>query len=317
LERDITIGVFSALITSIGTTLDNADALYGSLQNLRWHYRMVKHYYKFMGLREISAFEGTPNLNCPRIEFDNVWFSYPGTDVPILKGIRFTVDPGKHVAIVGENGAGKSTIIKLLCRLYKPDSGRILVNGYDIQTLDPQVLHKVFAVVFQDYCKYSFTLRENVAFGDISKIKDDSALKKALKMGLVDDVKDLDIRLGKLEEDGVDLSGGQWQRIAIARACLPESEFVILDEPTASLDPIAESKMYVSFFKVLKNRGSIIISHRLAIARMADKIIVLSNGIVSESGSHTELMNANGLYAEMYRAQSSWYVSDKKGDHTA
>jgi ABC-type multidrug transport system fused ATPase/permease subunit len=271
----------------------------------------MEHYYKFMSLPEIQ--DGGERLtdDTPHIIFENVSFTYPKTDKKILKGVSFEVKQGERIALVGENGAGKSTIIKLLCRLYKPDSGRILMNGQDIQTLDASALKCVFSVVFQDFCKYTLTLRENVAFGDLSKLQDDDALLCALRLGLAGDIAQLDTPLGKLEEGGVDLSVGQWQRIAIARACLPDSAFVILDEPTASLDPLAESEMYHSFAEVLKNRGCIVISHRLASARMADRIIVLSDGIVIESGSHSELMHSGGLYAQMYQAQSGWYRPDK------
>jgi ATP-binding cassette subfamily B protein len=144
-------------------------------------------------------------------------------------------------------------------------------------------------------------------------MRDDDALRDALKMGLADGIAELDRPLGKLEENGVDVSGGQWQRIAVARALLSGSAFVILDEPTASLDPIAESNMYHSFAEVLKNRGCVMISHRLASARMADKIVVLSNGVVSESGSHDKLISGGGLYARMYESQSAWYVSGENG----
>jgi ATP-binding cassette, subfamily B, bacterial len=166
--------------------------------------------------------------------------------------------------------------------------------------------------VFQDFCKYTLTLRENVAFGDLEKLHDDEALHGALAMGLAEKQADLDAQLGKLEETGTDLSTGEWQRIALARACLPDSAFVILDEPTASLDPIAESKMYHSFAKVLYNRGCIMISHRLASARLADKIVVISSGVVAENGSHAQLIKKGGLYARMYSAQSAWYVSEKE-----
>jgi len=237
-----------------------------------------------------------------------VVFTYPKTEAKILNGVSFEVKEGERVALVGENGAGKSTIIKLLCRLYKPDSGRILINGMDIQMVDAAALRRVFSVVFQDFCKYTMTLRENIAFGDLTKLNDDNALHDALKMGLANGIAELDTPLGKLEEDGVDISGGQWQRIAVARACLPDSAFVILDEPTASLDPVAESNMYHSFAEVLKNRGCIMISHRLASARMADKIVVLSDGIVIETGGHEDLMSASGLYARMYESQSAWYL---------
>jgi len=242
-----------------------------------------------------------------------VEFTYPKTDAKILNGVSFEVKQGERVALVGENGAGKSTIIKLLCRLYKPDSGRILINGTDIQTADAAALRRVFSVVFQDFCKYTLTLRENVAFGDLSKLRDDNALRDALKMGLADGIAELDTPLGKLEENGVDISGGQWQRVAVARACLPNSAFVILDEPTASLDPVAESNMYHSFAEVLKNRGCIMISHKLASAKMADKIVVLSDGVVSETGAHADLMAAGGLYSRMYASQSAWYSSSTAG----
>jgi len=317
ISKNITIGLFTALIASIGSVLSNTIALSRSMQDLRRSYLLIEHYYKFMSLSEIptdSDHSEKFDYTSPHIVFENVTFTYPKTEIKILKGVNFEIMRGQRVALVGENGAGKSTIIKLLCRLYKPDSGRILINGHDIQTLDRESLRRVFSIVFQDFCRYSLTLRENVAFGKITKLQDDNALENALKMGLADGIAELNAPLGKLEEKGVDLSGGQWQRIAIARACLPDSEFVILDEPTASLDPVAESSMYHSFIEVLKKRGCIIISHRLASARMADKIVVLSNGIVSETGGHGELMAANGLYARMYKSQSAWY-SEKIGEN--
>ncbi|MCL2159575.1 MAG: ABC transporter ATP-binding protein/permease, partial [Oscillospiraceae bacterium] len=303
----ITIGLFTALIISTGSVLGNAEMLSHVVQNLRKRYLLMDHYYKFLSLPEIPE-SGRPLADAPpHIVFENVSFAYPKTDAKILNGVSFEVGAGERVALVGENGAGKSTIIKLLCRLYKPDGGRILINGMDIQTVDAAALRRVFSVVFQDFCKYTLTLRENVAFGDMSKLDDDNALNDALKMGLAEHIAELDTPLGKLEENGVDISGGEWQRIAVARACLPESAFVILDEPTASLDPVAESTMYHSFAQVLKNRGCIMISHRLASAKMADKIVVLSDGIVSETGSHDELMAKGGLYALMYQSQSAWY----------
>ncbi|MDR0999727.1 MAG: ABC transporter ATP-binding protein/permease [Clostridiales bacterium] len=305
---NITIGIFIALIASTGAVLDNADTLSHTVQNMRQRYLLMEHYYKFLSLPEINA-HGEPLTDAPlHIVFENVVFTYPKTDIKILNGVSFEVKQGERVALVGENGAGKSTIIKLLCRLYKPDNGRILINDIDIQTVDAAALRRVFSVVFQDFCKYTLTLRENIAFGDLTKLNDDNALHDALKMGLADGITELDTPLGKLEETGVDISGGQWQRVAMARACLPDSAFVILDEPTASLDPVAESNMYHSFAEVLKSRGCIMISHRLASARMADKIVVLSEGIVTETGGHEDLMSASGLYARMYESQSAWYV---------
>jgi ABC-type multidrug transport system fused ATPase/permease subunit len=306
---NITIGLFTALVTSTGLVLDNAGLLSHVVQNLRARYLLMDHYYKFMALPEIQ--EGAVEISgtAPQIIFENVSFTYPKTENKILNAASFTIESGECAALVGENGAGKSTIIKLLCRLYKPDSGHILIDGQDIRNLDTASLRSMFSVVFQDYCRYTLSLRENVAFGDLSKLHDDAALNNALKMGLAENIAPLDAQLGKLEDDGIDLSGGQWQRVALARACLPESAFIILDEPTASLDPLAESDMYHSFTKILKNRGCILISHRLASARMADKILVLDKGVISETGSHGELMASGGLYSKMYESQSAWYTT--------
>ena len=317
MDGRITIGLFTALITSTWAILNSADSLSHTAQNLRRRHLLMEHYYKFLSLPEIQDGGEPPADAPPHIVFENVEFAYPKTDVKILNGVSFEAGRGERVALVGENGAGKSTVVKLLCRLYAPDSGRILVNGADIQTVDAAALRRVFSVVFQDFCKYTLTLRENVAFGDLSKLHDDDALLDALKMGLADGIAGLDQPLGKLEANGVDISGGQWQRVAVARACLPDSAFVILDEPTASLDPVAESDMYRGFAEVLKNRGCIMISHRLASARMADKIVVLSGGVVSETGSHAELMAAGGLYSRMYASQSAWYTSSAEGDASA
>ena len=313
LRGTITIGIFTALIASTGTVLENAEMLSHSLQNLRQRHLLMEHYFRFMSLPEIADGRENTAVESPHIVFDDVTFTYPKTCKRVLNGVSFDIRPGERVALVGENGAGKSTIVKLLCRLYNPDGGRILINGVDIRELDIYTMRRIFSVVFQDFCKYTLSLRENVAFGDISRLNDDESIRAALKMGLADCTADLDTPLGNLEEKGVDISGGQWQRIAIARACLPDSAFVILDEPTASLDPVAESEMYHSFAEVLKNRGCIMISHRLASAHMADKIIVLSDGVVAETGSHDELMAANGIYTKMYKAQSSWYVQAPEG----
>jgi ABC-type multidrug transport system fused ATPase/permease subunit len=230
----------------------------------------------------------------------------------VLRGVTFSVRQGERVALVGENGAGKSTIVKLLCGLYKPDRGDIRIGGAPIAELSASQLRRVFSVVFQDFGSYELTLRENLAFGDIGKLNDDGALRGALERGLWSESMALDTNLGKIEDDGVDLSGGQWQRIAVARSLLGDSAFVILDEPTAALDPLAESRMYETFQSMLRvglrERGCVMISHRLASAKLADKIIVLDGGAVAQSGAHDELMKTEGRYREMFTAQAAWYV---------
>lgn len=309
---DMTIGLFTALIASTGAVLANAELLSHTLQRLRSRYLLMDHYYTFLALPEAAYGDKTLEEGPLRVVFDQVVFTYPKTGVPILNGVSFTVEPGERVSLVGENGAGKSTIIKLLCRLYEPDSGQILVNGTNIRQLRREELQRVFSVIFQDYQRYELSLRENVAFGDLSKLKDDDALRSALVMGMAEDMADhLDEPLGKLDPAGRDLSGGQWQRVALARACLPDSAFVILDEPAAALDPLAESRMYESFARVLANRGCILISHRLASARMADKIVVLAEGVVAETGDHRTLMDTGGLYARMFDSQRAWYGKEE------
>jgi len=311
IDGEITVGLFTALITSTGTVLENSGELSHAMDNVARKIFLVEHYNRFMALPEIPDIKNDKIIESPEIRFEDVVFAYPNTDRKILNGVNLTINPGEHLAIVGENGAGKSTMIKLLLRLYSPDSGRITVNGTDIAKLSQEQLHGVFSAVFQDYGKYSFTLRENIAFGELSKLHDDSALRLALEQGLVDSISDdLDTNLGKIEDDGVDLSGGQWQRIAIARCCASNSAFVILDEPTAALDPLAECRIYESFARVMRGRGSVMISHRLASARMSDRIVVLSDGKITENGSHDDLLSKDGMYAKMWAAQSDWYKDE-------
>lgn len=307
-DNKISIGVFVAVVTSTGTILGLSENLSHSFSNVSQRFLQIKHYNTFMELPEINDLNNNDPIENPHIVFKNVCFTYPKTKKQILNNVSFEINLGEKVSLVGENGAGKSTIIKLLCKLYKPDSGHILINDIDINRLSHNQMRSVCSVVFQDFCNYSLTLRENVAFGNIKRINDDKALKLALKSGLWEESLNLDTNLGKIEEDGIDLSGGQWQRIAIARACVAESAFILLDEPTASLDPIAESKMYEAFQSVLKNRGCIMISHRLASAKLADKIIVIADGTVAECGSHADLMLQDELYKKMFISQSAWYL---------
>jgi len=315
----ISIGVFIALIGSAGTILSLSNTLSRNFSSLSQQYLEIKHYHTFLSLPEIYEKEASFAIIDPHIVFDDVYFKYPKTDKPILKGVSFEICPNQRIALVGENGAGKSTIIKLLCKLYKPDSGKITINGVNLNDIPSSQLRQIYSVVFQDYANYSLTLRENIAFGDIENIHDDTAILTAINMGLATDVLNevsngFDTNLGKLEDDGIDLSGGQWQRIAISRACLSQSAFVILDEPTASLDPIAESEMYSAFSEVLKNKGCIMISHRLASAKLADKIIVIHNGKIVEQDTHSALMSVMGLYQSMYSSQSAWYDIQKQED---
>ena len=311
----VSLGLFVSLVGSAESLLGYSEQLSYTFSNLARHYLQVQHYNVFIQLPEAQqCVKETPlPKSIYEIEFDNVHFHYPGIENEVLKGITFKISSNEKLSIVGENGSGKSTIIKLLCRLYKPDSGWIKINGIDINNLSESQLHTMLCVVFQDYCCYNLSLRENVALSNIERIADDAGIRQALIKAKSDMISNnLDLPLGKIEDEGIDISGGQWQRVAIARALFSNSEFVILDEPTASLDPVAESEMYQTFANILHNRGCIMISHRLASAKMADTIIVIKDGIVAEKGKHADLMQINGLYAQMWRSQSGWYTGESE-----
>lgn len=304
----IELGVVVSILYSIGNMFSILTAAAYCISDLGARTYEIGYYKEFMDFGERT--QGRENLPYNHdITFENVSFKYPGTEREILHNLSFKIKSGEKVAIVGVNGAGKSTIIKLLCGLYTPDSGRITVGGKDISVFSPEALRQVISVVFQDFGCYQLTLRENVAFGDLSKLNCEGPLFEALTFAGAEKIAEngLDMNLGRLEEDGIDVSKGQWQRIAISRAFLSNADFIILDEPTASLDPIAESKLYESFSSVLQTRGCILISHRLASARLADRIMVIEGGEVIETGSHDELMQSKGLYSVMYEEQSEWY----------
>lgn len=241
------------------------------------------------------------------IEFKNVSFTYPETEKEILKNVSFKLEQGKSYALVGENGAGKTTITKLLLGLYKNYSGEILINGVNIK--DIQDFNKLFSVAFQDFAKYEITLRENIIF-DKASVFDEEILKQMheLFFDITKFEKGLDTDLGYLSENNINMSIGEWQKIALLRSFFALGNYYILDEPTASLDPDAESKVYNNFLKFISGKSSIIITHRLGAAKLADEILVLSDGTIVEKGSHDELERADGLYKEMYEAQKGWYV---------
>ena len=218
----------------------------------------------------------------------------------------------KHYAIVGENGAGKTTLVKLLLGLYKNYSGKILINNRDLKTYTDEEINSIFSVVYQDYVKYQISVRDNIAIGCKGKtISDDRIIDILKSLGIWDKVNTfhngLDTSLGKLESEGIDLSGGEWQKIAIARSLVSDASVYILDEPTASLDPISEKNLYDIYINLFKGKSSIIITHRLGNTKNVDCIVVLNEGTVCEIGSHNQLMELRGKYYSMYEKQRSWY----------
>jgi len=251
----------------------------------------------------------------PGIIVDQVSFAYPGADKATLHDISFAVQPGEMVALVGENGAGKTTLAKLLCRLYDPTAGQIRWHGQDLRRLSLTELRSHIAVVMQDYARFPATLRENVGWGYLPKLNADGAIINSLQEAGIDSLLEeltqgLDTPLGKQLENGTDLSGGQWQRVAIARALmrLGDADLLLFDEPTAALDPKNEQEIYAIFRAIAQGRMAVVVSHRLALAKLCDRIIVLEHGQIIEQGNHDQLMALQGQYHLMFTRQASSYL---------
>ncbi|MBR5021962.1 MAG: ABC transporter ATP-binding protein [Oscillospiraceae bacterium] len=251
------------------------------------------------------------------IEFVNVSFRYPGTKRDVLKNVSFTIHPGETLALVGLNGAGKTTLIKLLTRLYDPTAGQILLDGKDLRSYDLKSLYSTFGIIFQDFGKYAVTVRENICLGDIHREGTDNEVIAAAKQSTASDYIDKlpdgynTPLMRYFENNGLELSIGQWQKLAIARAFYADSDIIILDEPTASLDPMAEQEIFNQFDRLRNNKTTVFVSHRLSSATIADQILVIENGCLIEKGSHTALMAQGGKYAELFTTQSKRYISEK------
>lgn len=246
------------------------------------------------------------------IKIENLSFKYPGGEDYVLKDFSYTFHSGNHYAIVGKNGAGKSTLVKLILGLYDEFEGSITINGADVRTLSSKTLKSIFSVVFQDYSKYALPILDNIL---LDKKKDDAAIKQvedALgQLGVLDEInhfdKGINATLGKTDTDGIDLSGGQWQKIAIARGAVSNAGIVILDEPSSALDPISEKKLYSLYNNVFSDRTTIVITHRLGNTQSQDEIIVIDEGRVAESGDYQTLMDKKALFYDMYTKQRGWY----------
>ena len=262
--------------------------------------------------------QSKPNaLPAPRpiqrgFEFRNVSFAYPGTQRRVLKNFNFSLRPGERIALIGENGQGKTTIVKLITRLYDPTEGQILLDGIDLRDYDLDDLHTEIGVIFQDFMRYEMTARENIAIGRVelphTEEEIESAAQKSLALGVIEKMPlQYDQMLGRRFEGGVDLSGGEWQKIALARAYLRDAQLLVLDEPTAALDAKSELEVFERFAELTEGKMALLISHRFSTVRMADRIVVLEGGRLVEEGTHQQLMALGGRYAEMFEMQAASY----------
>ena len=304
----LVIGAF----TSVSGTLANISSTFVSVDQ---HTTFLDDYFSFLAIDPLIPIPTSP-VPLPAvidsIDFDNITFTYPGGGEPAVDGLDLHIRGGELVALVGENGVGKSTLVKLLLRFYDPDRGAVRVGGVDLKNVHPEELRSRIGVLFQDYANYELTVRDNVVMGRPNAATDDQRVMEALRRSrsewLVKKMPSgLDSKVGRLFEGGHDLSGGEWQRLALARIMYRNADIWILDEPTSSLDPEAEAAIFAELKENLRGRIGIVISHRFSTVRIADRIAVIANGRVAEFGTHDELLHSGGRYAQLFEIQAAGY----------
>jgi ATP-binding cassette subfamily B protein len=304
----LVIGAF----TSVSGTLGNISSTFVSVDQ---HTTFLDDYFSFLAIERLVPVPASPHplpAAIDGIDFDDVTFSYPGGTEPAVAGLNLHIRAGELIALVGENGAGKSTLVKLLLRFYDADGGSVRVGGVNLKDLDPEALRSRIGVLFQDYANYELTVRDNVVMGRPDVVADDERVMEALRRSRSDWLvkkmpNGLDSKVGRLFEGGHDLSGGEWQRLALARIMYRNADIWILDEPTSSLDPEAEAAIFAELKENLKGRIGIVISHRFSTVRIADRIAVVADGRVTELGTHEELLRAGGRYAQLFELQAAGY----------
>jgi ATP-binding cassette subfamily B protein len=311
----ITIGELTFLSGTFNRLMRNLQDFFSKFTRISESALYLKDYFDFIDIKIVT--KANEDMPLPEkiktgFEFKDVHFAYPNSEVEILKGLNFTLKAGEKMAFVGQNGAGKTTLIKLLLRFYEPTSGEILLDGININRFNVSEYQEFFGVIFQDFFRYEFTVKENIAIGNINELDNQTKIKNAAELSLanavVSELKNgYNQQLGKRFKNGQELSGGQWQKVALARAYMKNAEVMVLDEPTSALDARAESDVFTRFIGLTEGKTSIIISHRFSTVRQADRILVLEHGKVLEIGTHEKLMKNKALYAELFALQAEGY----------
>ena len=311
-----TIGALTFLAGSFRQSRDLIQRVLLSLSQVWEQSLYLSDLFTFFDVRpRVTSRPGARPVPVPirrGFEFQDVGFRYPGSDRWAVRHLSFTLEPGERIALVGENGAGKTTLVKLLARLYDPDEGRILLDGVDLRDYDLGSLRTNIGVIFQDFVRYDFVMKENIGVSQIERLEDEARIREAARRSLADSVAGrlehgYDQMLGRRFDGGVDLSGGEWQKVALGRAYMRDAQVLILDEPTASLDARAEYEVFLRFAELTKGRMAVLISHRFSTVRMAERILVLQGGELIDQGTHDELVTKGGLYAELFGLQAAGY----------
>jgi len=320
LSGAISIGTFTFLTGAFSRSRSYIERILSSFNDISEQAMFLTDLFDFFKMEpaivSLPGPSGAP-MPAPRpirkgFEFRDVGFAYPGSDRMVVHNINFHLHPGEKVALIGENGAGKTTLVKLLARLYDPTEGRILLDGIDLREYDVDDLRREIGVIFQDYMRYDMLVRENIGFGKIESLAEqdriESAARKSLAKNVIDRLANgYEQMVGRRFDGGVDLSGGEWQKFALARAYMRDGQLLILDEPTATLDARAEYEVFLRFADLTRGRMAVLISHRFSTVRMADRILVLADGAIQEQGTHQQLVALGGRYAELFELQAAGY----------
>ncbi len=316
LSGALSLGSLTFLAGAFARSRSLMENLFSSLNNIAEQALYIKDLFDFFEMQ--PSIQSLPDaLPAPRpirsgFEFRGVSFAYPGSDHQVLRRVSFQFDAGERIALIGENGAGKTTLVKLLARLYDPTEGAILLDGIDLREYDVDSLRREIGVIFQDYMRYDMIARENVGFGRIEELENQPRIQDAARKSMAEPMiaqfpQGYGQMLGRRFENGIDLSAGQWQKIALARAYMRDAQVLILDEPTASLDARAEFEVFQRFAELTRDRMAVLISHRFSTVRMADRILVLAGGEILEQGTHQQLLALGGRYAELFELQAAGY----------